>query len=214
MTLVLGNRAQSAIRRLLMVEPEPGSLLPDEALLALGQLVGCDVCGIDESDSTGLRLRYRVFPSIDMGDPQVCDGPLHTGLWHDAEQSHEDREAADWGLSDFLRLGLDTGAGTVVQLNFDSYRRCYTARDVAVVIMVEPVIRRLVRGCLGRVPTDSLSASERRVLTLVAQGATNREVSEELCVTVDTVRKHLQHAYRKLGVTNRTAAALKLRTLP
>ena len=99
----------------------------------------------------------------------------------------------------------------MVQLNFDSYTRYYTARDVAVVTMVEPVIRRLVRGGLGRAPTDSLSTSERRVLTLVAQGATNREVAEELYVTVDTVRKHLQNAYRKLGVTNRTAAALHLR---
>ena len=41
-TLILENRAQSAMRRLLMVEPDPGSLLPDEALLALGQLVGFD----------------------------------------------------------------------------------------------------------------------------------------------------------------------------
>jgi DNA-binding NarL/FixJ family response regulator len=36
-------------------------------------------------------------------------------------------------------------------------------------------------------------------------------VAEELYVTVDTVRKHLQNAYRKLGVTNRTAAALHVR---
>ena len=56
-----------------------------------------------------------------------------------------------------------------------------------------------------------LSASERRVLTLVARGASNREVAEELYVTVHTVRKHLENAYRKLGVTNRTAAALQLR---
>jgi DNA-binding CsgD family transcriptional regulator len=210
-TLVLENPAQSAIRRLLMIEPEPGSLLPDQALLTLGQLVGCDQVGVNESDNTGLLLRYRVFPSIDLGDPQVCDGPLHTGIWHDAEQSHEDREAPGWGLRDFLRLGFDTSSGTVVQLNFDRYTRYYTARDLAVVTMVEPVIRRLVRGGLGRAPTASLSTSERRVLTLVAQGATNREAAEELYVTVDTVRKHLQNAYRKLGVTNRTAAALHLR---
>lgn len=211
MTLVLENRAQSAIRRLLMLEPEPGSLLPDEALLALGQLVGCDVVGVGESDNTGLRLRYRVFPSIDLGDPQVCDGPLHTGLWHDAEQRADDREADGWGVRDFVRLGYDSGAGTVVQVGFDRDARYFTACEVAVVSMVEPVIRRLIRGGLGRAPTGSLSASERRVLTLVAQGATNREVAEELYVTVDTVRKHLQHAYRKLGVTNRTAAALRMR---
>ena len=159
---------------------------------------------------TGLRLRLRAFPAIDLEGPQ-CEGPLHIGLWHDAERSHEDREAAGWGLTDFVRLGFNTGAGTMVQLSFDSYKHYYTARDVALVSMIEPVIRRLVRCGLRRAQTDSLSASERRVLTLVAQGATNREVAEELYVTADTVRKHLQNAYRKLGVTNRTAAALHLR---
>jgi DNA-binding CsgD family transcriptional regulator len=46
---------------------------------------------------------------------------------------------------------------------------------------------------------------------MVAQGASNREAAEELYITVHTVRKHLENAYRKLGVTNRTAAALQLR---
>ena len=49
------------------------------------------------------------------------------------------------------------------------------------------------------------------MLSLVSRGASNREVAEELFVTVHTVRKHLENAYRKLGVNNRTAAALRLR---
>ena len=49
------------------------------------------------------------------------------------------------------------------------------------------------------------------MLNLVSTGASNREVAEELVVTVHTVRKHLENAYRKLGVTNRTAAALALK---
>ena len=74
--------------------------------------------------------------------------------------------------------------------------------------MIEPAVGRLVRACAAPQPTGSLSASERRVLTLVAGGASNLEVAEELYVTV---RKHLENAYRKLAVTNRTAAALHLR---
>jgi DNA-binding NarL/FixJ family response regulator len=46
---------------------------------------------------------------------------------------------------------------------------------------------------------------------MVAPGASNREVAEALYVNVHTVRKHLENTYRKLGVTNRTAAALQLR---
>lgn len=49
------------------------------------------------------------------------------------------------------------------------------------------------------------------MLELVASGASNAEVAERLSISVSTVRKHLEHCYRKLGVTNRTAAVAALR---
>jgi len=71
-------------------------------------------------------------------------------------------------------------------------------------------VGRLARASAGREAPERLTASERQVLTLVASGASNHEVAEGLYVTVHTVRKHLENAYRKLGVTNRTAAALRI----
>lgn len=50
---------------------------------------------------------------------------------------------------------------------------------------------------------DALTASEGRVVALVAEGRTNREVGEALFVTPKTVAMHLSNAYRKLGVTSR-----------
>ena len=96
------------VRRLLTAEPEAGSLLPETALHAIGQLVGCDYSGISETDRTGYRLRGLTFPSMEMGDPQVCDGPLPTGLIHDADQPDEWRDAPELGLRDLLRLGFPT----------------------------------------------------------------------------------------------------------
>ena len=110
-----------------------------------------------------------------------------------------------------LGPGFATGSGTVVQLFYDRRRHYFTEHEIAVLTMVEPAIRRLVRGCAQPQAPDVLSRSERKVLTLVSTGASNREVAEELVVTVHTVRKHLENAYRKLGVTNRTAAALAVR---
>ena len=211
MTVLLQDRTQWAIHRLLAAEPEVGSLLPDTALQAIEHLVGCDLFGIGETDRTGYCLRALTFPWTDWGDPQVCDGPLPTGLSHDAEQPDGEREAPELGLCDMIRLGFKTGHGTVVQLYFDRRRALFTQRDLALLTMVEPAVGRLVRGCAGSPPAGTLSASERRVLTMVAQGASNREVAEALYVTVHTVRKHLENTYRKLGVTNRTAAALQLR---
>jgi DNA-binding NarL/FixJ family response regulator len=56
-----------------------------------------------------------------------------------------------------------------------------------------------------------LSCAERRVLSLVAEGGSNNDVAAQLMVSEATVRKHLEHTYRKLGVANRTAAAALMR---
>ncbi|MCY7289550.1 MAG: helix-turn-helix transcriptional regulator [Cryobacterium sp.] len=185
--------------------------MPETALRAIHQIIGCDAAGIGETDQTGYRLRGMNFPSVDLGDPQVCDGPLPIGLMHDADHPESDRDAPELGLCDLIRLGFKTGHGTVVQFYFSRRREMFTERELALLTMVEPAVGRLVRGGAGSQRAGTLSASERRVLTMVAQGASNREVAEELYVTVHTVRRHLENVYRKLGVTNRTAAALQLR---
>lgn len=52
-----------------------------------------------------------------------------------------------------------------------------------------------------------LTRSERRVLSLVAQGLPNKEVANKLFVSTNTVKTHLQHIFKKLGVSNRRDAA-------
>jgi DNA-binding CsgD family transcriptional regulator len=50
---------------------------------------------------------------------------------------------------------------------------------------------------------DALTASERRVAQLAAEGMTNKEIAQALFVTIKTVEVHLSHAYRKLGISSR-----------
>ena len=49
----------------------------------------------------------------------------------------------------------------------------------------------------------ALTPSERDVCALVAEGLTSREIGERLLISRRTVETHLQHTYRKLGVSNR-----------
>jgi DNA-binding CsgD family transcriptional regulator len=177
---------------------------------ALVQVVGCDRYGIGETDTTGYALRLVYTPVEGPLDPQVCDGPLPTGFQHDAAKHPDDRDASYYGFKDQVRLGFSTPQDRVVQMFFARKRSYFIQDEVDLLTMLEPTIGRLVRSSAGEPANGSLSVSEKRVLTLVARGASNREVAEELYVTVHTVRKHLENAYRKLGVTNRTAAALKL----
>ena len=57
---------------------------------------------------------------------------------------------------------------------------------------------------------DSLTASERRVAELAAQGLSNPDVARALVVSRATVESHLRAAYRKLDIDSRTALAAAL----
>jgi DNA-binding CsgD family transcriptional regulator len=62
-----------------------------------------------------------------------------------------------------------------------------------------------------RRPLPQLTAREREVLELVAEGHTNGEIATQLWISPGTVRKHLDNLYTKLGVHTRTAAAAFVR---
>ena len=58
---------------------------------------------------------------------------------------------------------------------------------------------------------EGLTAAERRVATLTAEGRTNREVAAALFVNERTVETHLSHVYTKLGVRSRAELARTFR---
>lgn len=55
---------------------------------------------------------------------------------------------------------------------------------------------------------DELSPKEREVLEVLAEGCSNREVSDRLFISVETVKSHLNSIYSKLGVKSRAQAAV------
>jgi two-component system, NarL family, response regulator DevR len=59
----------------------------------------------------------------------------------------------------------------------------------------------------GQNPLDQLSAQERRVVALVAEGKTNKEIGGQLGLSDKTVKNYLSHALDKLKLTRRSQAA-------
>ncbi len=71
------------------------------------------------------------------------------------------------------------------------------------------------RGAAAVVPglVEQLTARELEVLALLAAGAPNPRIAEQLVVSLDTVKKHVSHLLGKLGAANRTEAVTRARQL-
>jgi ATP/maltotriose-dependent transcriptional regulator MalT len=78
-----------------------------------------------------------------------------------------------------------------------------------------------LRSAEGRTSTASggigliepLTQRELEVLSLIAQGLSNREVAARLFLTLNTVKVHSRNIYAKLSVHSRTEAAARARSL-
>jgi LuxR family maltose regulon positive regulatory protein len=60
---------------------------------------------------------------------------------------------------------------------------------------------------------EPLSQREMEVLQLIEQGLSNRQIAQELVISLATVKSHTGHIYSKLGVSSRTQAVGKARAL-
>ena len=61
--------------------------------------------------------------------------------------------------------------------------------------------------------SETLSARELAVLQLIAQGCSNQEISNQLFISLHTVKTHARRIHSKLGVERRTQAVAKAKTL-
>lgn len=78
---------------------------------------------------------------------------------------------------------------------------------------LDPRVARALLPVAGRsapapAAAAGLSGREREVLELVAQGMANKQVARRLGITERTVKVHLTNVYRRIGVGDRTSAAL------
>ncbi len=80
--------------------------------------------------------------------------------------------------------------------------------------LMQQVVRKTVQDLPLAQPQEDeqlvepLTAREREILALIAQGMNNREIAEALSVTVSTVKTHIEHILAKLQATDRVQAAV------
>jgi DNA-binding NarL/FixJ family response regulator len=114
-------------------------------------------------------------------------------------------------FSDRARVEDALGAGAVGYLLKDSEPGDVLAAVRSAAEGHAPLDPRVAGALLParrQAPGADLSGREREVLRLVAEGLANKQIAKQLGIAERTVKVHLGNVFRRIGVTDRTSAAL------
>jgi len=92
----------------------------------------------------------------------------------------------------------------------EAVRAVHNGESVLHPVVASKVLKRFVPSAdkAKESPPELLSEREREVLKLAAKGMSNREIADQLSLSVRTVQAHLAHIFNKLQVGSRTEAIL------
>jgi DNA-binding CsgD family transcriptional regulator len=200
---------------------------------AVSGLVGCEaVCWYDWSPRER-RLSATTYPAA-LGTPEFvaavagvlhehpiaqrlalfpADPPLTISDFVRDRQLRRTRLYADVyrriGVTRELAIAVPGPAGLIC-LSVYRRGRDFSQRDRARIELVRAPLLTAVRLVSERAPVPGgLTARESEVLAALVTGATPSQIALELDVSRRTVHKHLEHVYRKLGVTHGGAAVAR-----
>jgi DNA-binding NarL/FixJ family response regulator len=175
-----------------------------------------EVVGEAASGQEAVQLAHQLRPDVILMDIQMPDGDglkatrqiremlpeVAVVILTASESDQHLYEAVRLGASGYLLKDLD--AAELFELLIG-----VTHNEVA---MTRAMASRLLKIMANNEGRDSgvendLTEREIEVLHLLAQGASNPQIAEELVITVNTVKSHISHILTKLQLENRTQAA-------
>jgi two-component system, NarL family, response regulator LiaR len=178
---------------------------------------GIEVVGEAADGEQGIDEAERLHPDVILMDLVM---PKLDGVGAMRELRTRAPDAHVIVLTSFLdddRLMPAIGAGAAGYLLKDvepaELARAIRAANAGDAILDPTVAARVVRAiAAGSIPSapdqERLTRREHEVLTLLARGRSNKRIAYELGISEKTVKTHVGHVFAKLGVTDRTQAAL------
>lgn len=114
---------------------------------------------------------------------------------------------------DKVMEGISAGAVSYVLKSVSSDELVYAIRGAlrGMPFMNSEVSQALTRGLRQKsaeTEEEGLTAREKEVLLLIAEGKTNKDISEELFISIKTVKTHVSNLLMKLDVEDRTQLAI------
>jgi DNA-binding CsgD family transcriptional regulator len=219
------------------VGPEP---FPPSVLLDLANVIPSDACvGYQEADVRGAFRVVELVEVIGTPPSPTTEAAFHTFGWqnpmHCGRNAHEERvlrlsdlltrrqrrrleyDELVWrphGIDDALRTWLPAPPGRARSIYLERTGKDYTERERRLFALLRPHLVRMRANAEARRRMDGvlgLTPREAEVLGWVARGLRNAEIAEALVISPQTVRKHLENLFEKLGVRTRSAAVARVR---
>ncbi len=183
-----------------------------------------EVVGEAGNGEEALRLADRLRPDIVLMDLQmpVLDGVAATRRLRSAHAECRVIVLTTFDDDEYVFEGLRAGALGYLLKDVSSGELAEAIRKVAAGgALVEPSVARKVLAEFARLAhparaadaglAEPLSTREREILVLLSKGLSNREIASRLSLAEGTVKNHITTILQKLGVEDRTQAALRAR---
>ncbi len=175
---------------------------------------GIQLCGVAANAAEALTLCRQQKPDVALLDIRLPDG---TGIevCRRLLADHTDLRVLFLTSSaeqEIIDEAIRAGAHGYLLKEINSKALIQAIHDVAGGrSILDPQITARVMGLLKNERTkpviDALSPQERRVIALIAEGRTNKEVAVEMGLAEKTVKNYLSTVFEKLHVTRRAQAA-------
>jgi two-component system, NarL family, response regulator LiaR len=176
---------------------------------------GIEVVGEAVDGQEAVEVAKRLLPDVILMDlvmPRL-DGVAAMRLLHESVPDARVIILTSFLDDDTLLPALRSGAAGYLLKNAEPQELVRAVRAAhAGEALLDPVVAARLMETLaadgGRGPLDRLTPREREVLVLIARGLPNKRIARELGVSEKTVKTHVSNLLGKLGLTDRTQAAL------
>lgn len=202
-----GSLTDGALRRGLAAAADGALAMASDGRITLWNAAAEKIMGYTAGDVLGKRC-CDVFAACDSTGSRFCSSPcrllvlIRSGApieSFDLQTRSKNGRAVWLNMSTIVLPGADARSALGVR----------TFRDVTAVKDVLALVRDRLTGVpASRDPIARLTRREAELLRLMASGATNRALAEQLHVSPATVRNHTHSIFQKLGVPNRLAAVI------
>ncbi len=188
-----------------------------EGLRSILSSADMEVVGEAVTGSEAVQRVHEVAPDVVLMDVRMpdMDGLAATELIHKEHPETAILILTSYETTEYLKKAVLCGAAGYVLKGID---QTYLIDAIRIIRNGDSLIdRTLLRTLLADVPPEepprhlsieALTEREKSVLQMLARGLSNKEIAQEMRYSVGTIKNHVQRVIDKLGVSDRTQAAI------